>query len=239
LRFNSAPLWRAATRVRHSQKLLTQRQNQKLGGGGDGGGGVGTLVAEAAFEFFAGAESANVSDAIDAEDAVEMIDFVLEELGEIGGVGGVELAGAAGAILIADFNFTMTLDLHEDGKKTETAIPDDDFLFAARGNDWIDERPGIGALKLKEDDAFVYADLRSGDGAAVAGGGTGEGQGIGEVGDDVADARGGGIGYGGCDLAKAGIAELEDFADGHNRRIVARNTGCDEGKRNGQGGCSP
>ncbi|MFZ1158450.1 MAG: hypothetical protein WAO10_11765 [Candidatus Sulfotelmatobacter sp.] len=169
----------------------------------------------AGFEFFAGADGFYIGDAVDGEDAIEVIDFVLQEFGEVAVVSGAEFLRRTFDVLIADGDFAVAFDLHEDGEEAEAGIPDYDFFFAAFDDFRIDEGPGFFSWKLQEDYALEDAELGGGDAASVAGGGAPVGQGVGEVLDKGGDFGGGGI----CDcegfLAEDGVAELEDGAERH------------------------
>src|SRR5580658_9372412 len=70
--------------------------------------------AVAGFEFFAGAEGFNVDEAVDGQDAVEVVDFVLQEFREVAVVSGAEFVMLAVDSLIADGDFAIAFDLHED-----------------------------------------------------------------------------------------------------------------------------
>src|SRR5262249_44472916 len=113
-------------------------------------------------------------------------------------------------------NVLMALDLHEDGEKTETGIPDDDFLFAALRDLGIDQRPGFGSGQLQKDDALRNAQLRCSDAATVARLLTPVRERIAQVCDQIKQ-----VGVIVRELVrprfltKGGVSELEDITDSH------------------------
>src|ERR1700682_1601532 len=114
-------------------------------------GGVWAGVPISLFELLAGAETLHVNDAIDGEDAVEVIDFVLQEFGEIAIVSGVQFVPFGAQVLIADGDFTVPFDLHEDRQEAKAGVPDNDFLRAALDNFGIHQGPRFGPGQLQED----------------------------------------------------------------------------------------
>ena len=75
----------------------------------------------------------------------------------------------------------MPFHLHENRKKTQASIPDDDFLRASFDDFRIYQRPRFCAGQLQKYNALRDADLRRGDASAVAGGGSPVRQRVGEV----------------------------------------------------------
>src|SRR5215469_5483431 len=63
----------------------------------------------------------------------------------------------------------MSLHLHENRKKTETRVPDDDSLVASSDDLGINQRPRFGARQLQKNDALQHAELRGRNPAPVAG----------------------------------------------------------------------
>ena len=145
-----------------------------------------------------------------------MIDFVLEKLGQVAGFSGTDFMPGATEILIADGDFFVPLDLHENGKEAEASVPHYNFFVAALNDLRIDQWPGFRSGKLQEDDALGDAELGSGDAAPVTRFATPMGQGFLQIGNQcgelyviVGEIMGRGF------RPKGRITELQDFANGH------------------------
>ena len=170
----------------------------------------------APLEFFFGADGLEVGDAVNAQNSVQVIDFVLEKLRQVAGFSGTDFMTCATEILIADRDFLVPLDLHENGEETEAGIPHDDFFVAALNDLRIDQWPGFITRKLQEDHALGDAELGSGDAAAVTGFAAPMGKGVLQIGNkcrELTVIRGEVVSRG--FRAQSGITELQDFANGH------------------------
>src|SRR5271155_3652000 len=183
--------------------------------------GVRAALAIPLLELFAGAESPDVDDAVDREDAVEVVDFVLQKFGEVAVVPGTEFVVLALRILITHRDFAIAFDLHEDRKKAEAGVPDDDLLFAALENFRVDERPGLLSGQLQKDDASPHAELRRGNAPAVSGSGAPVGKSIGEIVDQRSHFGSGGILNSQRDFTQPRITELQDGLDRHDYLAAA------------------
>src|ERR1700747_3363920 len=102
--------------------------------------GVGAVVAVAFFKFFAGAEGFDIDDSVYREDAIEMVDLMLQQFGKIAAVPGAEHMLHALQVPVADGDFAMALDLHENREKAKAGIPDDNLFCAAFDDFRVDER---------------------------------------------------------------------------------------------------
>ena len=100
-----------------------------------------------------------------------MVDFVLQKFGEIAVVAGAEHMLHALLVPVADGNFAMALDLHENREEAQAGVPDHDFFCTTLNDLRVDEGAGLFSGKLQETDAQRHAQLRGGDAAAVAGAG--------------------------------------------------------------------
>src|ERR1700746_161027 len=90
-----------------------------------------------------------------------MIDLVLQQLGKIVLFAGRDLGNVSIKLLIPHRDLAMPLNLHEDRKKTQASVPDNNLLFTTFDNFRINQRPRRSAGKPQEDHALQHADLRS------------------------------------------------------------------------------
>ena len=145
-----------------------------------------------------------------------MVNFVLQEFGEVAVVTGAKFVAFTLRILIADRDFAIAFDLHEDREEAEAGVPDDNLFVTAFDDLRIDERPGLLCGQLQEDNALPDAQLRGGDASAIARGGAPVSERIGKVFDESSDLGSGRILNPQGDLSQARIAELEDGLDRHD-----------------------
>src|SRR5882762_6623830 len=89
-----------------------------------------------------------------------MINFVLQQLGQIALFICVDFMPLTVQILIPHGDFTVPLDLHKNGKKTQTRIPHHYFFFAPFGDHRIHDWPGLLARQPQKNNSHVRANLR-------------------------------------------------------------------------------
>src|SRR5467141_1688030 len=110
--------------------------------------------------LLAGAHRFYVRDAIHGQDPIQVIDFVLQQLGQIALFIRVNFMLLTAQILIPHGDFTVPLDLHKNGKKTQTRIPHHYFFFAPFGDHRIHDWPGLLARQPQKNNSHVRANLR-------------------------------------------------------------------------------
>lgn len=145
-----------------------------------------------------------------------MINLVLQELGQILFFAGAKFMPSAAQILVTHGDFAVTLNLHENRKKAEAGIPDDDFFFASLRDFGIHERPRLGIGQLQENDPQGFSELRRGDGSAIASGLSPVRQSVGQILDERANFGAGWIRDGPADFAQPRIPQLQHAAYGHS-----------------------
>src|SRR5215813_9699082 len=123
----------------------------------------------ALLKFLLRANGRYIGDAINTQNSIQVIYLVLEKFRKIAFLSGLDLVPFPANILVANANFLVPLYLHEDRKKTQTGIPDDNLLLAALRNLRIDQRPRLGTGQLQEDDSPGNSQLRRGNAATIAG----------------------------------------------------------------------
>src|SRR5215472_8328708 len=166
-------------------------------------------------EFFFCANRFQVRNPVEAENSVEVVDFVLEQLRKVAKLTSLNLVGHPLQVLILHGDFTIPLDLHEDGQEAEASVPHDHTLGAALDNLGIHQGPRIFAGKAQEDDTLCYSNLRCGNAASVAGGLAAESKRIGKIFDERANFWSSGVLYFFAHFAQNGIAELPHRLDRH------------------------
>jgi hypothetical protein len=149
---------------------------------------------------------------------------VLQEFGEVAVVASAEYVLHTLEVPVADRDFAMACDLHENREETETSVPDYDLLCTAFEDFRVDERPGLLPGQLQEDDALQHSQLRGRDAPAVSGGGAPVRERVGEVVDESSNFGSGGILNRQCDFPQAWVAELEDGLN-WNLLFASKNSG--------------
>jgi hypothetical protein len=185
---------------------------------------VWTVRSVTLLEFFPGTDGLNVCDSIDAQNSVQVIDFMLKQFGKVAIFTRAKLLPISIQVLIADGDFLMPFDLHENREKAQACVPDYDLFAAMLSDVRVDERPGTGTRKLQKNDSLGDAQLRSGNPPAVARFSAPVRQRVAQIRDQACqlNSMGGEIVHGGG-LTEARITQLKNFADPHFRLSPAAN----------------
>src|SRR5947208_13531051 len=112
---------------------------------------------------------------------------MLQQFGDIASFSGFDFQRISLQILVAHGDVAIAVDLHENGKKTQTGVPYYDFFVAALNDLWIDEGPGVFTREFQKNDTLQDPQLRSGNAASVSRLGAPMSERIGEVGYQITD----------------------------------------------------